>query len=178
MNENIDQAELKRIAKVKQRSALIEWLRNSNIQFGYTGGGEKKGEVWTTQKSLHDSLAANQSEKSRLSDIDQAVLTFPSYLFTPDEILKTANSYPLDVDISNGVYFLIVAERIVYVGRSKYINERLSQHREDKEFTHVSYIEIDRDTDTRCVESYYINKFTPELNLHYPILDSEFEGFL
>ena len=67
MSENIDQAELKRIAKVKQRSALIEWLRNSNIRFGYTGGGEKKGEVWTTQKSLHDSLAANQTEKSEIS---------------------------------------------------------------------------------------------------------------
>jgi hypothetical protein len=62
VSDYLNQAELKVIAKVKQRGALIQWLRDSKINFGYTGGGEKKGDVWTNKESMNNGLSLNKTE--------------------------------------------------------------------------------------------------------------------
>ena len=174
---HVTQAELFEIAECRDKPELIEWLNDTDIKHEFLPSGE----VYSTSKWINDCFIAPEDREPdgpRLSSIEKAVQAFPSYLFTPDEILGKAMPYPLDGKASSGVYFLIMDNRIVYAGRSQDINWRLSQHRVNKVFTHVSYIQIARKTDIRCVEAYYINKFKPELNIDYPLLDSEFKCFL
>lgn len=49
---NLDESELMAIAKVKQRTKLIAWLRRNRIEFKYTAD-EKH--VWTTQHQIEKS---------------------------------------------------------------------------------------------------------------------------
>lgn len=64
-----------------------------------------------------------------------------------------------------GVYFLLSDGEIVYVGASRNIMRRVSQHLDDdsKTFDSVSFIETSEQAMFR-IESAYIEKFRPKLN--------------
>lgn len=48
---NLSEDELMKIARVKQRSRLIAWLRRNRIEFRYTA--DKR--IWTTQHQIEKS---------------------------------------------------------------------------------------------------------------------------
>ena len=66
MINHVSQSELFEIAKVKSQGPLLEWLRDNQIRFRFTRGGEKKGEVWTTPKQIDDSFEGNQREALKI----------------------------------------------------------------------------------------------------------------
>lgn len=61
------------------------------------------------------------------------------------------------------VYFLINDDDIVYIGQSKNLEDRISQHGNSKEFDRFTYFEVS-DCIVDIVESCYIHKIRPALN--------------
>ncbi len=62
-----------------------------------------------------------------------------------------------------GVYFLYKAEKLVYIGQSGDVFNRVNIHRKTKDFDTYSYIEMGIDS-AKLYERLLINKYTPELN--------------
>lgn len=62
-----------------------------------------------------------------------------------------------------GIYFLIKDEKIVYVGQSINIQNRVQQHRMIKDFDRFTYVECKAE-DLSKIEAMYINKLKPILN--------------
>ncbi len=70
-------------------------------------------------------------------------------------------------DVLSGVYFLIAAGEIVYVGQSVNVFARLASHQRGKDFDRFGYITCDlADLDT--VEARFIKAFRPALNRKIP----------
>jgi len=63
-----------------------------------------------------------------------------------------------------GVYFLYHNDTIVYIGKSKNIYDRVSQHRKDKQFNKVKSIIFKDASNIDLYEPYLINKYKPALN--------------
>lgn len=64
-----------------------------------------------------------------------------------------------------GCYFLIAWNRIMYVGSTSNLRERMNQHAK-RPFTHFAWIEAPRFY--RTLEAYYINQLAPPWNSNYP----------
>lgn len=62
------------------------------------------------------------------------------------------------------VYFLISEHNVVYVGQSKNLESRIKQHRADKQFDDIYYIEIDGLDELPAVEQAFIRFYKPKLN--------------
>jgi|GEM_PF-7134348 len=59
---------------------------------------------------------------------------------------------------------------ILYIGKTKSINNRISQHRRNKKFTdidYVEYIEIENISDIEILEIYMINHYKPKFNKEF-----------
>lgn len=69
-----------------------------------------------------------------------------------------------DVTPHPGVYFLLIDERIVYVGKAWNISQRVRRHWENRmPFTHVAGI-IVPPRFSEAVETFYMNLYEPMLN--------------
>jgi hypothetical protein len=90
--------------------------------------------------------------------------------WTPDVVARFKTEI-LDAshrrDVLSGVYFLIAAGEIVYVGQSVNVFARLASHQRGKDFDRFGYITCDlADLDT--VEARFIKAFRPALNRKIP----------
>jgi excinuclease UvrABC nuclease subunit len=65
----------------------------------------------------------------------------------------------------SGVYFLIRAGEIVYIGKSVNLRGRLNTHRREKDFDRVYILECDGDFHLSIHEYNHIRKFRPVLNI-------------
>lgn len=79
-------------------------------------------------------------------------------LLREDEIVSVAQ----DVPELSGVYFLILGQRIVYIGQSTNVFSRVKQHK-DKNFDRFTYIPCDPGN-LDVMESLYIHYLRPPLN--------------
>lgn len=69
--------------------------------------------------------------------------------------------------VQYGVYFLVKADRVVYVGMSKDVHKRLNEHRASrKDFDRVFVILCEL-IEARRLEALYIAKLNPPLNLTF-----------
>lgn len=71
----------------------------------------------------------------------------------------------------SGVYFLYKDEKIVYVGASNHINNRIKQHIDRIDFNYYAYIEVPIQEKLSCLsnlEAYFVNKCKPEINKKMP----------
>lgn len=80
-------------------------------------------------------------------------------------------SRPSD-DIYN-LYFLILEEEIVYVGKSNNVEGRLYDHRRNKEFDSYSVFECESEKDSLRLEALAIMKYKPRYNSQ---LNEEFQS--
>lgn len=81
-------------------------------------------------------------------------------LLSEDDILQSCNALPM----ITGIYFLIDANKVVYVGQSVNIFSRVSQHFNDKkQFTSFAYIVCEKNILDK-MESLYIHLLKPKLN--------------
>lgn len=109
-----------------------------------------------------------EAEESRIANCEpHPALRFPGAM--PDGQLLDLGDLLLNswsVAPICGVYFLIHVRDIVYVGQSKNIRQRLNKHWKDggKIFDRVAFIECP-ESDLRNLESAYIQKFKPPLNV-------------
>ncbi len=62
-----------------------------------------------------------------------------------------------------GIYFLILKGRVIYVGQSIDIYNRINSHKKDKDFDNVMYIKCNEEELT-TTEDYYIIALNPPLN--------------
>jgi len=86
-----------------------------------------------------------------------------SRLLEIGEILGLKNSSKI-----SGVYFLILHGKIIYIGCSKNIIERVCTHRIEKHFDYPVFIPCP-ENEMFELEKAYIKKFKPELNrVHNP----------
>ncbi len=84
-------------------------------------------------------------------------------LLTRREIVNRAlNHIPLDPGPC--VYFLVADGRILYVGSTQNLIQRLAQHQKDKNFTHVHVLPTDVEI-LRHIEAEYIYELRPQLNV-------------
>lgn len=68
-----------------------------------------------------------------------------------------------------GIYFLILEERIVYIGQSVNIEVRVHSHiKSGKRFDSYSVIECE-EKDLFKLEAEFIHKFRPENNQYFPL---------
>ncbi len=81
---------------------------------------------------------------------------------TDDILAAQAPNQPI-----SGIYFLIEGDEIVYVGQSIDVHSRLITHRQQKQFSHFSYIEVPPEL-LDIVERAYISRFKPRLNRAVP----------
>jgi len=79
-------------------------------------------------------------------------------LLTREQIVETSLPWAR----STGVYFLIDADEIVYIGQSVNVYARIAQH-SDKTFDRYAYIPCEADVMDR-LESLYIHCFRPRMN--------------
>ena len=85
------------------------------------------------------------------------------------EMLKAEVFERLDVSRYLGVYFLMRGDEVVYVGSSKNVVGRVSDHRGDKDFDSVSYIVVDEAMTLEAVEAAFILYFCGEYNKSLPV---------
>jgi hypothetical protein len=104
--------------------------------------------------------------KSRLPSIshslslnESSVRLTGKTLLTEDEIVAGKMELPA----TSGVYFLINANRVVYVGQSVSIGSRIRSHMPIKEFDSYAYIECE-EKNLDVLESLYIHVLRPPLN--------------
>lgn len=69
------------------------------------------------------------------------------------------------------IYFLIYKNKIIYIGSTSNLNNRLISHRKNKrmKFDSLSFIrfEVDQNKEMRALESLYIQKFKPKFNIEF-----------
>lgn len=82
---------------------------------------------------------------------------------TLDEIFVQRKSF----SITRGIYFLFSGEEIVYVGQGQVVEERIYDHRKNKEFDSYYIIEI-KEGDLNDIEAYFIIKYQPKYNNSVP----------
>ena len=70
---------------------------------------------------------------------------------------------PVDREILIGVYFLFKKDKIVYVGQSQNIKERINTHKKNKLFDCWNYIEV-LGGNINEIEADYILKYNPIYN--------------
>lgn len=80
-------------------------------------------------------------------------------LLSEAEIVAESSSAPH----LTGVYFLVQAERVVYIGQSVNILARIAQHRASKDFDRFAFVPCERE-DLDALESLYIHFIKPPLN--------------
>lgn len=87
---------------------------------------------------------------------------------TKETITSSASKYLHPGEPYCGIYFLILDDEIVYVGQSRDIKSRISQHsKTDKFWDKFFYILCERDQLNK-LESHYINQFKPKYNIAIP----------
>jgi len=71
--------------------------------------------------------------------------------------------------IIRGVYFLIYAEKIVYVGSCQDVYSRIYLHKSNYKvrFSKSSYLVVGENEDLLSIEKTYIEKFTPMYNIQH-----------
>ena len=73
------------------------------------------------------------------------------------------NCHPLSVANYPGVYFLCCGTAIVYVGKTKNIAQRITQHVGIKNFDTVMVMRVPEEL-LRTIEMHWIHRLRPELN--------------
>ncbi len=88
----------------------------------------------------------------------------PEYMASMDlaDLKSKYNLESLNDDPIIGIYFLIHNGEIIYVGQSKDIRNRITQHR-DKSFDDVFFIRYIKDELT-IKEEFFVQSLTPLLN--------------
>ena len=71
------------------------------------------------------------------------------------------------------IYFLILHDKVVYVGKSNAGITRPFSHT-NKTFDSISYYEVPEEINLDIIEYYYINKFKPHYNKSFPLKSSVF----
>jgi hypothetical protein len=104
-------------------------------------------------------LTAHLSQLQREQIISEAAaaLTDRALLREP-EIVAAATPW----GNAAGVYFLICAGAVVYVGQAVNVYKRISEHK-DKKFTHFAFVPCAPDS-LDVLESLYIHVLRPQLN--------------
>ena len=106
-------------------------------------------------KELTDKLNYLKREEECLS---VSLPLLKKTLLRENEIVK--NSVPWDKP--QGIYFLIYNEKVVYVGQSKNVLNRISAHK-DKTFDSFSYLPC-KEHEMDIIESLYIHLLQPKQN--------------
>jgi hypothetical protein len=116
-----------------------------------------EAETWAKKREseikLIRELAGEGNRRKRLI-LNQADL------LSIDDILETS----MEIPKTCGIYFLINNNEIVYVGQSINIHQRLQKHLYEKQFDKINIIPCER-FELNRMESLYINKFKPKLNV-------------
>lgn len=81
-------------------------------------------------------------------------------IYSEAEIIGTSTPIPE----TSGIYFLIKGDAVVYVGQSKNVHRRISDHLANKAFDRINVIECPTEDLTK-LEMEYIRKLKPILNL-------------
>ena len=106
-------------------------------------------------KELTDKLNSLKREEECLS---VSLPLLKKTLLREHEIVK--NSVPWDKP--QGIYFLIFNEKVVYVGQSKNVLNRISAHK-DKTFDSFAFLQC-KEHEMDIIESLYIHLLQPEQN--------------
>lgn len=87
-----------------------------------------------------------------------------------DEMAIVHEAYKRKTHIHAGVYFLIKKYKIVYVGQSVNVIQRVRSHRSEgvKDFDAYNFI-LCKPEELNALESIYIHRFSPEHNQNVPI---------
>jgi predicted GIY-YIG superfamily endonuclease len=82
-----------------------------------------------------------------------------------DLIARAITAIPIDAPKRSGVYFLISQDKVVYVGQSTNVFQRIATHAytSDKEFEAFAFVNVPQD-ELLHVERHYIRSFKPALN--------------
>lgn len=72
---------------------------------------------------------------------------------------------------ATGVYFLLQAKEVVYIGQTENIKTRIQAHKDDRSkiFDNVKFIDGVPVDLLDMVEAYYINKVKPKYNISLPM---------
>lgn len=86
-----------------------------------------------------------------------------SWYANPQDIIRQSMSCEELENNSAFIYFLIDGDEVVYVGQTKKIHNRVLEHKKDKKFTRINWIQVIKN-ELDIVESYYILLLKPKYN--------------
>lgn len=137
-------------------------------------GGSRLSKVLPTESSARTWAARQEGrlrQKSELRKLIDMGLGVPNF---PQRIVQAIQDAPLTyqevtdgsipASVTCGIYFLIRAEKIVYVGQSTNVLRRISRHMDNRvEFDSFSITPCQREQ-LNELEAIYITAFYPHLN--------------
>jgi hypothetical protein len=125
---------------------------------------KSKSNLRTILKSFEDNeilYRDNKFDKDKMNIFfNDKFLNF----FNNINLFKNKNNiYNYPVELS-GVYILYENDKVVYVGKSNNMKNRITQHKKDKEFNKIICLSFENEGDKNIYELYYISKFKPKYN--------------
>lgn len=114
-------------------------------------------EYYRERLAIYEAEIEKIHELSKFNKIARALTN--GTLLTTDQIVAAAEEYPE----TSGVYFLVDAGAVVYVGQSVNVFVRVGAHHRDKIFDSVAYIGCEVAL-LDVYESLYIHQFQPKYN--------------
>lgn len=155
------------MAYIRERSKT--WraeVQIDDIRRSKTFPTKEEAEAWAkvqeTGIKRRASVKRNMGNPELLSMIPKRVMLAQSEIpYSADEIVKAS----IPFSFVSGVYFLIQADEIVYVGQSVNVMSRIAQHRRDGEKDFDSFNAVPcKPEDLDRLEELYINAFVPRFN--------------
>ncbi len=113
------------------------------------------------RKEVDEEFAAIFAEKVRMQAAYEAEITAFSKRF----IAKYAKDITSETDSVCGVYFLRDGKKIVYIGQSRNVYQRIAGHRKTKQFDGVDFLPCEK-ARLDELEGFFIRLLRPALNGH------------
>lgn len=142
---------MSRQTKSQLSVALLD-ARNAEI--------DAKREVARLQRELHDLKKLVKRARVHVAEVSGAIEgKVPSVLSHFTQLRHYSFNF-----IGPAVYFLVSDDKVVYVGQTVEIHNRLATHRREKKFDSAFYLQVGRIEDLLEVEKAFIQLFKPKLN--------------
>ena len=168
----IDAETLRKLSGKRSSSAVRKWANRQGIKTLEGAEGP-----WTTTEAVNKALGVGGAPELPRAPV-QPDRCIDHFIYPRETILQRAIPHGQrllhdGLHDPSGIYFLVDAGEIAYVGLSIHISRRINEHFcEGMRFSHVWMIEVPRAL-LSDVEAFYIHAIRPAWNVKYPPLCAE-----
>lgn len=163
--------ELRDLTDCARRADQIEWLRKRGWVFDIGETGRPKVDRAEYERHMIGGTPASPREELMMRHISRLERKALGLQKSNARWRSRLRVYPLDQlrglpfltgSIScSGVYFLWRGPLLYYIGQSRYLGYRYSQHARAKRFTHATFLPFHKDWNKHCEEDHVVRYQPP-----------------